>query len=110
MNFDDIGSLLSSLSDEDMANLSNAAQQLFGGENNETQKDESTDFFGGIDPQMMAKIMRILPLLQNGGDDERTRLICALKPLLSPHRRRKADEALQLMRLMDVLPIIGNIM
>lgn len=110
MNFDDIGSILSSLSDEDMANLSSAAQQLFGNENTGNKKEETSDFFSGIDPQMLAKIMQIMPLLQSGGDNERTQLICALKPLLSPQRRKKADEAIQLMRLLDVLPIIGNIM
>ncbi len=107
MNFEDIGSILSSLSDEDMSNLSNAAQQLFG----EQQKSgPAPGISGGIDPQMLTKIMQIMPLLQNGGDNERTRLICALKPLLSPQRRRKADEALQIMRVLDMLPMIENIM
>lgn len=110
MNFDDISGILSSLSDEDMANLSSAAQQLLGGDNGGDKKENATDFFGGIDPAMIAKIMQLMPLLQSGGDNERTRLICALKPLLSPRRRKKADEAMQIMRLLDVLPIIGNIM
>lgn len=109
MNFDDISGILSSLSDEDMANLSSAAQQLLGGENSEG-KEEKQDFFGGIDPVMIAKIMQLMPLLQNGGDNERTRLICALKPLLSPRRRKKADEAMQIMRLLDVLPMVKEFM
>ena len=111
MNFEDIGSILSSLSDEDMANLSNAAQQLLGGNGGEKEKSEpAPDPLGGIDPQMISKIMQLMPLLQNSGDNDRTRLICALKPLLSPQRRQKADEAMQIMRLIDVLPMIGNIM
>lgn len=109
MNFDDIGSILSSLSDEDMANLSNAAQQLLGGENG-GEKEQPQDFSGGIDPAMIAKLMQLMPLLQSGGDNERTRLICALKPLLSPHRRKKADEAMQIMRLLDLLPIVKDFM
>ena len=108
MNFDDIGSILSSLSEEEMGNLSDMAQQFMGGGNANSETD--SDLFGGIDPQMIAKLMQLLPLLQSKGDDERTRLIAALKPLLSPQRRKKADEAIQLMRLMDMLPIIEKFM
>ena len=105
MNFDDIGSILSSLSEEEMGNLSDIAQQFMGSDGN-SNAETAADPFGGIDPQMIAKLIELMPLLQSKGDDERTRLIAALKPLLSPQRRRKADEAIQLMRLMDMLPII----
>ena len=110
MNLDDISGILSSLSDEDMANLNSVAQQFMGGESKAEKEENQTDFFGGIDPAMIAKIMQILPLLQSSGDNDRTRLICALKPLLSPHRRKKADEAMQLLRLIDVLPIVKEFM
>ncbi len=107
MNFDDIGSILASLSEEEMGNLSDMAQQFMGGDGN---SQASAAPLGGIDPQMIAKLIELLPLLQSKGDDERTRLIAALKPLLSPQRRKKADEAIQLMRLMDLLPIIEKFM
>lgn len=108
MNFDDIGSILSSMSEEDLNNLSDMAQQFMGG--NDEKQETEPDLFSGIDPQMISKIMQILPLLQNKGDDERTRLIAALKPLLSPPRRKRADEAIQLMRLIDMLPMIEKLM
>ncbi len=115
MNFEDISGLLAGLSQEDMAALSSAAGQLFGGDGDE-EKEKSADkacgednIFGGIDPQIIAKIMQLMPLLQGGADNERTRLIHALKPLLSPARRKKADEAMQLMRIMDMLPMIFNL-
>lgn len=110
MNFDDIGSILSSLSEEEMGNLSDMAQQFMGGDSNGNNSETAADPFGGIDPQMIAKLIELMPLLQSKGDDERTRLIAALKPLLSPQRRKKADEAIQLMRLMDILPIIEKFM
>ena len=110
MNFDDIGSILSSLSEEEMGNLSDMAQQFMGGDGNGNNSETAADPFGGIDPQMIAKLIELMPLLQSKGDDERTRLIAALKPLLSPHRRKKADEAIQLMRLLDILPIIEKFM
>lgn len=108
MNFDDIGSILSSLSEEEMGNLSDMAQQFMGGDGGNSEA--AADPFGGIDPQMIARLLELMPLLQSKGDDERTRLIAALKPLLSPQRRKKADEAIQLMRLMDMLPIIEKFM
>lgn len=110
MNFDDIGSILSSLSEEEMVNLSDMAQQFMGGDGGNGNSEAAADPFGGIDPQMIARLLELMPLLQSKGDDERTRLIAALKPLLSPQRRKKADEAIQLMRLMDMLPIIERFM
>ncbi len=107
MNFDDIGSLLSGLSDDDMAALNSAAEQLMG--ESGQASSSSDDLLGGIDPQMIGKIMQLMPLLQGSENSERTRLISALKPLLSPARRRKADEAMQLMHLLEVLPLVQKI-
>ena len=42
--------------------------------------------------------------------DSRTRLIEALKPLLSEKRRKKADEAMQLMKLLEIMPMLSNLM
>ena len=105
MNMPDINSLLENLSDEDLASLGNAAQQLFGSQQAE---EPAPDIFGGINPDMLAKIMQIMPLLTNAGDNDRTRLIAALKPMLSKARRRKADEAMQLIRLLEIMPMIGG--
>ena len=110
MSEPDLSSILSSLTPDDVAHLSDVAQQLFGAPGNEPppapEPDEPT--FGGIDPEVMSKIMKILPLLQQGGDSERARLIRALKPLLSQSRRQKADEALRLLRLIEVIPLLGQ--
>ncbi len=103
MNMSDINSLLDGLSDEDMASLSDAAQQLFG---SQQAQEPAPDIFGGINPDMLAKIMQIMPLLTNAGENNRTRLISALKPMLSKARRKKADEAMQIMRLLEILPMI----
>ena len=109
MSEPDISSILSSLSPDDMAHLSDMAQQLFGTQENAPPAPEhSAPPLGGVDPELMSKIMKILPLLQQGGDSERARLIQALKPLLSQSRRQKADEALRLLRLIEVIPLIGQ--
>ncbi len=105
----DLNSILSSLTQEDMAHLSDMAQQLFGGQGNEPPEAQAEPpAFGGVDPELMSKLMKILPLLQRGGDSERARLIQALKPLLSRSRRQKADEALRLLRLIEIIPLLGQ--
>ena len=108
MSIPDINSLLGNLSSEDISSLEDMAQQLFGSAPEPDEKEHENDIFGSIDPAMLAKIMQIMPLLQSGADNNRTRLICALKPLLSKGRRHKADEALQLIRLLEILPMLGS--
>ena len=39
-------------------------------------------------------------------EDSRTRLISDLKPLLSEERRKKADEAIKFLQLMEFLPLL----
>ena len=108
MSEPDLSSILSSLTAEDVARLSETAQQLFGGQENDPPPDSNAPSFGGVDPELMSKLMKILPLLQQGGDSERARLIQALKPLLSQSRRQKADEALRLLRLIEMIPLLGQ--
>ena len=109
MTMPDINNLLESLSSEDISALDDMAQQLFG----DTSAEKSTtnpaaDIFGGIDPSMLAKIMQVMPMLQSG-DNDRTRLINALKPMLSHRRRKKADEAIQLIKLLEILPLLSTL-
>ncbi len=108
MSTPDLNSLLGNLSDEDISALGDMAQQLFGSapEQNPTADSGFADM---PDPAMLAKIMQIMPMLQSGADNDRTRLICALKPMLSKSRRQKADEALQLIRLLEILPMINGL-
>lgn len=110
---DSINEILSSLSDEDMENLRAAAENLFSQNNGSKEKSADPDFsmpdFSDLlgNAQMLAKISSVMGAMNR--KDDRTRLIEALKPLLSEKRRRKADEAMQMMKLMDLLPLIGQI-
>ena len=58
--------------------------------------------------QMMAKLSSIMNAMNK--KDDRTKLIEALKPLLSEKRRKKADEAMQILKLLDILPTLSNLM
>lgn len=110
---DSINDILSSLTDEDMENLREAAANLFGNtESGEKKADSASAMpdFGSIlgNAQMMAKLSSIMGAMNK--TDDKTRLIEALKPLLSEKRRKRADEAMQMMKLMELLPMITQIM
>lgn len=115
----DIGSILSSLSSEDINNLKNVANSILGGENTtkEPEKSEaknnsnSTDFkmpdLSSLGLPDMSQFSNLLPLLSAfNSHDEREDFICALKPLLSSERQRKADEAIKFIKLLSVIPLL----
>lgn len=111
---DNINDILSSLTDDDIENLKAAASSLFASDEKE-EKAESGGFGGMPDfssllgnAQMMAKLSSIMGAMNR--TDSRTNLIEALKPLLSEKRRRRADEAMQMMKLFELLPMITQLM
>lgn len=53
---------------------------------------------------MIAKIAPMLAAVQQ--EDDSTRLLHALRPLLSEPRQKKLDEAIRLMQLMRALPML----
>lgn len=111
---DNINDIISNLTDEDIENLKAAAESFFGGEassSKEKKPPESgmpdlSQLLGNA--QMMAKLTSIMGAMNK--KDSRSALIEALKPLLSEKRRRKADEAMQMIKLFDILPQITEIM
>lgn len=113
---DNISDIISSLTDDDIQNLKEAAANLFGeksepkpsgkGENNQGGMPDLSSLLGNA--QMMAKLSRIMSMMNRR--DSRTELINALKPLLSEKRRKRADEAMQLLKLFDMLPMITDLM
>jgi hypothetical protein len=74
----------------------------------EPQKKEEPDtsIFGAVDSNEMLKIMSLVGRLQNGGDDNRTRLLTALKPHLSEQKQEKVDTAIKILRLLELLPVL----
>lgn len=103
----DIESLLSSVSDEDMAKIKSVAESLMSN-NTEPKKEEpkSTakvpDF--PIDINTVNKIMGVMG--QMNKEDYRTRLITDLKPMLNDERQKKADDAIKFLQLMQILPLL----
>ena len=118
----DIGSILSSLSAEDMENLKNTASQLLGGSVNAPQLNGAEDkskrekppaadgiaeIMGGLGMPDLSQLSALLPVFNAlNTQDERLDFINALKPLISETKRKKADEAMKLIRLLSLLPLL----
>ena len=106
----DIESLLSSVSDEDMAKIKGIADSLMEKDNPQPKETpKKTEIIPNlpIDADMMKKIMGLMGKFNK--DDYRTRLIEDLKPMLSDERKQKADEAVKFLQLMEVLPLLKGL-
>lgn len=66
------------------------------------EEDSSGDF--SIDPATIATIGRAFSAMKRG--DPRIDLLLALKPNLSDGRRKRVDEAIQIMRLINIMPLL----
>ena len=104
LSTDNIADILGSLSDEEFRSLKETAQSLLGtvGEPRARQED------AGIDPQTLRKLSRVMQAMRQGSD-ARSQLIGALKPYLSEPRRKRADDVMQMLRMLDVLPMLGQL-
>ncbi|MDR2525402.1 MAG: hypothetical protein LBC83_04305 [Oscillospiraceae bacterium] len=133
-DFDQVSQLLGSMSEEELQNLQEAAQSLFGslGEPPEEppqeeplyQKKERRGYSGGagnnqpgggfgdfssmFTPEMLAKLAVLMQKMN--GRDKRSDLILALKPHLSHQRQHRAEQAVQMMKMMDLLPLLRETM
>lgn len=113
---DNINDILASLTPDDIKALKDTANALFGsGEakspppppNNNAPPPPAFDF-GKIDPEMFSKLGSIMSAMNSDGG-KRCRLIEALKPNLSPSRQKKADEAMQILKMLEFLPMITDL-
>ena len=113
VNLDNLGDIVSSLSDEDMAKLNSLADELFSGTPKQNEKSTAkppsgSDLFSGIDPVMMSRIMNIIGKLNSAPNDPRCNVIASLKPLLSKDKQQKADEAIKMLQLLSLIPLLGD--
>lgn len=101
----DISEILSSLSADDIEQLKSAATAIMGGaEKKEDNQSKSTD--GIFSPDMFSQLGKLSSAFS--GEDNRTALIEALKPMLSEPRQQKADEAIKILRLIRLIPLLRD--
>ena len=101
---DNIADILGSLSDEEFRSLKETAQSLLGGAEAQPAREPEP----GIDPETLRKLSRVLQTMRQG-TDSRSQLIGALKPYLSEPRRKRADDVMQMLRMLDILPMLGQL-
>ncbi len=71
------------------------------------QNNSPLELLTKADPAMLSKITGFLPMLSNmNKQDETTALLCALRPFLSDHRRKRLEEAEKILKIMKILPFI----
>lgn len=131
----DINELLSTLSPEDMQKLKETAASMLGSGEESDKVSSLLDNYGGAgtasttqddgdsdsDAQMvsalvsklgsgsaMPTLLKAVSALENTKNikDARSNFLFALKPLLSPKRHHKVDEAVKIMRLFSILPML----
>lgn len=100
----DISDIISSLSQEDINNLKEVAQSVFGSGDQKDESETPVPDLSSVDPKMLGKITSVMSMLNR--KDSRVELISALKPFLSANRQVKADEAMKIIRLFELIPIL----
>lgn len=98
---------------ESLERVRSVAENFLGGEKSGNRQAPSSDLNSvlgdsGLDPIQITKILSLLSQLKNSGNDSRSNLLLALKPLLSPPRREKVDTAIKLLKLIDMLPMLRD--
>ncbi|MGI5959561.1 MAG: hypothetical protein ACOX60_09120 [Massiliimalia sp.] len=104
----DLPSASSSDSTQGGLDLSSLAALLGGQENTSSASSDSShetdNPFSGIDINMLMQVQSMLSSMQE--EDDNTRLLLALKPHFNPARQKKVDQAVKMLRLLSVLPMI----
>ncbi len=63
----------------------------------------------GANGETLQAMTRLLPLLNSfQQEDDNTRLLHALRPMLGEERRKKLDEAVKIMQMLRLLPLLKN--
>ena len=96
---------------EGLQQIKNMAAGLFGGNMtpSESEPKPATEEspFGDID---IASLARIAGMFKSKSEDnEKTRLLLALKPHLSSARQKKVDTAVKILKLLDLAPMLNEL-
>ncbi len=122
---DNLNDIISSLSADDINMLKGVASSILGGSDDDTQSENQQNQMQtqnqsrgsnalaslGIntdDFNMMMKAKSIFDKM-NSASNKNTDLIMALKPHLAPENRAKADTAIKILRLFDILPYLKDL-
>lgn len=93
----------------DPSALAGILSALGGGSNSSASAPPPQNPLGGVTPELLQTVTRLAPLLsQVNREDDSTRLLQALRPLLSEKRRKKLDEAIKILQMMRLMPLLKD--
>ena len=78
---------------------------LGGGQASPPPAESPSTALAGLNPQALSLMARLGPLLSQANRDA-TRLLRALRPLLGEARQKKVDEAIQILQMLRLLPLL----
>lgn len=118
---DNLNDIINNLSADDINMLKGVASSILGenaaAEGNGQKAQESQPAGGGslspagldgIDFEMIMKAKTIFEKM-NGAHNKNLDLIMALKPHLSPDKQDRADQAVRILKLFEVLPMLKEL-
>lgn len=111
---DNINDIISSLSNDDIEMLKGVASSILGNETKENDINSSSKNIlsnldlNSDDLNMMLKAKSIFDRMNNTSS-KNADLINALKPHLSEESQRKADTAIRILRIFEILPYIKDL-
>lgn len=122
-NLNNINDIIAGLSPSDIDMLKGVAQSILSGDGASSEEpaggsrqpsepaEQSSPNPLGISPQDFQMMMRAKKIFDkmNSASNKNTELILALKPHLSPENRNKADTAVKILRLFDILPMLKEL-
>lgn len=112
---DDLSSKLTDiLNDPDsMERVRQMAESILGGSDEPSSPPPAqpaladiADLGGALGSDDLRTIVSVISKMKSSGNDTRVQLIYALKPHLSDERKARADTAVKLLKLLDVMPLI----
>lgn len=106
---DALNGILSSLSEEDTENIARLAAELFTSQEKEEKKQETANQGFSFDMNTVMKLASVINKISSQPEDPGCRLLRDLKPMLSSDRQEKVDKALQIMKIMSLMPLIGEL-
>lgn len=110
---DDINEIISSLSDDDIEMLKGVASSILGEKSDNEPKPQKNNALSGLnlsqnDLNFMLKAKSVIEKM-NTASSKDTELIAALKPHLGAEGRDKADKAIRILRLFEILPYLKDL-
>lgn len=73
-----------------------------------TPPPPSADSQFSLNPEMLGKISMIMQRLNSVSNDKRYVFLTSLKPMLSAERQKRADDAIRMLRLFELLPLLKD--